>query len=209
MEEEQVDEEVEADDQEMADADPPKVDLSGEEKKQWFVKRSLPDLTAYALNATFSKFSVPEKDEYIDELRFDWQKNDKCKEYVRQWIRDRKCTTRIEDLQPSDWFATKWKDWQKTLQTWHAKQNSHKQAVSKKLADKAAKAAAREAKKKAKEEAAKKREEEAKKKAEVEAAKKAAAEAEAAKKSEEEAKKKEEALAKGEPYFEPAKETEE
>merc|ERR1712083_105682 len=189
MEEEQVDEEAEADDQEMVDADPPKVELSAEEKIQWFVKRSLPDLTAYALNTTFSKFCVPEKDESIDELRFDWQKNDKCKEYVRQWIRDRKCTTRIEDLQPSEWFTTKWKEWQKILQQWHSKQNVHKQAVTKKTADKAAKAAAREAKKKAKEEAAKKREEEAKKKAEVGAAKKAAAEAEAAKKSEEEAKK--------------------
>jgi len=73
---------------------------------------------------------------------------------LKQWVRNRKLTTRIEDLQPSDWFSSKWKEWQKTLQAWHAKQSQHKQIMAKKAAEQQAKVAAKEAKNKAKEEAA-------------------------------------------------------
>merc|ERR1712113_1211974 len=31
----------------------------------------------------------------------------------------RKMTTRVEDLQPSDWFKEKWQEWQRDLQVWH------------------------------------------------------------------------------------------
>jgi len=87
-------------------------------------------------------------------VRFDWSNGNSCQEYLKQWVRNRKLTTRIEDLQPSDWFGSKWKEWQKTLQAWHAKQSQHKQTVAKNAAEKQAKAAAKEAKTKAKEEAA-------------------------------------------------------
>merc|ERR1711920_386293 len=157
--------------------EPPKVELSNEEKKQWFRKPTSPDLTPYQLSTNFAKFSVPDKDEGFEEIKFEWYKGDRCKEYVGQWIRDRKTTTRIENIQPSDGFSTKWKDWQKLLQTWHSKQNSYKSAVAKKAADKAAKAAANEAKRKLKVAEKKRKEEEAKKKAEIEAKLKADAEA--------------------------------
>jgi len=76
-------------------------------------------------------------------------------------------TTRIEDLNPSEWFKVKWTTWQKLLQQWHSKLNVYKAAVAKKEAEKGARAA--------------------KKAAEEAAAKKAAAAAAAQKENEEKA----------------------
>merc|ERR1712032_1779487 len=102
---EEEEEEAEPEDEEMPAADPPTVELAEEEKKRWFRKSAIPDLAPYALNTSFTKFSIPEKEEGLDSVTFDWNKEDKCKEYMKQWIRERKCTTRIEDIQPSEWFA--------------------------------------------------------------------------------------------------------
>lgn len=109
---------------------------------------------------------LPDKEEGFDEIKFDWSKKQKCAEYLKAWVLEKKNTTRIEDLKPSEWFNTEWTRWQKTMQTWHSKQNEHRAAVAKKEADKAAKAAKKAAakamaeRKKAAEEAAKKRAEE-------------------------------------------------
>merc|ERR1712187_193669 len=146
--EESEEEEDEKEDEEMEDAteQPPSVELSVDEQKQWFRKGPVTDLTAYVLNTSFMKFSTPEKDEGFDEIRYEWHKNDICKGYLKQWVQDRKLTTRVEDLTPSEWFSNKWKDWQKALQTWHGKQNQYKATVAKKAQDAAAKEAKRAAK---------------------------------------------------------------
>lgn len=160
---------------EEPEEEPPKAELTAEEKKQWFRQTSVPDLSAYALGTTFMKFTIPDKEEEaFDEVRYDWAKGEKCKEYLRQWIRDRKLTIRVEDLQPSEWFNTKWKEWQKTLQVWHSKQNQYKAAMTKKAANDNAKLAAKEAKKKeaAEKAAAAAKAKEAKEKAEAEKAQK-------------------------------------
>jgi membrane protein involved in colicin uptake len=169
-------EEDEKKDEEMKNAAelPPRVELSAEEKRQAFCKKQVPDLTTYNLNTAFVKFSVPEKDEGFDDIKFEWGKADKCEDYVRTWIQDRKLTTRVEDLTPSEWAINKFKEWQKALQVWHQKQNQYKAALSKNAADKAVMEAAKAAKKAAKEKA--QQEAEAKKKAE-EAATAAKAEA--------------------------------
>lgn len=52
---------------------------------------------------------------------YDWLGKNGCDEYLTRWIRSRKATTRIEDLQPSDWFKEKWASWQKDVQVWHTK----------------------------------------------------------------------------------------
>jgi len=138
-EEEQEEEEMEVDEE------PPKVELTADERGRWFRKTPVPDMSPFALSTSFTKFSIPEQEEGFDQVRFDWVKGDKCKEYLKQWVRDRKLTTRIEDLEPSEWFNNRWKDWQKALQAWHAKQNQHKAAVAKKTAEAAAKAAKQKA----------------------------------------------------------------
>eukprot|EP00449_Zooxanthella_nutricula_P026642 CAMPEP_0198529256 /NCGR_PEP_ID=MMETSP1462-20131121/25646_1 /TAXON_ID=1333877 /ORGANISM="Brandtodinium nutriculum, Strain RCC3387" /LENGTH=808 /DNA_ID=CAMNT_0044259097 /DNA_START=1 /DNA_END=2423 /DNA_ORIENTATION=+ len=142
-EEEEEKEEEEA--EEQMDEDPPKVTLTAEEKKLVFRKIAVPDLTSYALSTSFTKFTIPDKDEGFDEVRCDWAPAAKCKEYLKQWVQDKKTTTRIEDLQPGEWFTCRWKEWQKCLSAWHAKQNAYKALVAKRIQEQAAKQAKRAA----------------------------------------------------------------
>merc|ERR1712217_223213 len=154
-EEPEEEEEAEEEDEEMPEVEPPKVKLSAEELKQYFRKNAAADLSSYQLATSFTRFSVPDKSEGLDDIRFDWQPGDKCKEYVKQWISERKMTTRIEDITPSEWFTSRWKEWQKTLQMFKGKQTAYKTAIKNKDQIKAQKAKAREARKKAREAAAK------------------------------------------------------
>lgn len=162
---------------------PPAAELTAEEKKQWFRKQAAPDLVPYVMSTSFTKFSVPTSDEGFDDINFEWYPADACQDYLKQWVRDRKLTTRVEDLQPSDWFMNKLKDWQKILQSWHQKQNQYKALVAKKAAEAASKVAAREADMKKKEAASKAIVESKTKEA---AEKRAEGDEEAAKKAEEE-----------------------
>lgn len=131
--------------EEVAEVEPPKVELTEEEKKSCFVKDPIPDMSTFVHNTNFMKFSTTEKDEGWDEIRCEWNKDDQAKEYVRAWVQDRKCSTRVEDLQPSEWFAEKYKEYQRNLQAWHSKQTQYKAALQQKAA---MKAAAKEMKKK-------------------------------------------------------------
>eukprot|EP00931_Biecheleriopsis_adriatica_P023800 TRINITY_DN1495_c0_g2_i1.p1 TRINITY_DN1495_c0_g2~~TRINITY_DN1495_c0_g2_i1.p1 ORF type:complete len:936 (-),score=282.25 TRINITY_DN1495_c0_g2_i1:58-2499(-) len=109
--------------EEPAEETPPKVELTEEERENWSKKPpgSTPDLTQLALSTAFSKFTLPEKSEGFDEVEFAWQPRAKAEQYMQSWIKERKVTIRIDDLQPSDWFRERWQKWQKDLQGWHAK----------------------------------------------------------------------------------------
>eukprot|EP00927_Polykrikos_kofoidii_P048680 TRINITY_DN42919_c0_g1_i1.p1 TRINITY_DN42919_c0_g1~~TRINITY_DN42919_c0_g1_i1.p1 ORF type:complete len:927 (+),score=183.65 TRINITY_DN42919_c0_g1_i1:88-2868(+) len=155
--EEESEEEVEMEEVEEPEGEPPKASLTPEEKLLWFRKNPTPDLTSYSMSTSFMKFALPEENEGFDEIRYDWQKAEPCREYLKKWVLERKLTTRIEELNPSDWFAGKWKDWQKVLQSWHGKQTAYKAAVAKAAEDEAAREAAKKARqalKEAKEKAA-------------------------------------------------------
>merc|ERR1719375_601319 len=121
-EEEAEEEDVKEED----DEEPPKVDLDDEEKKAQYRLSPIPDLTPAAMSLSFTKFSVPDKNEGFDDISFEWYSGTKCKEYLKQWVLDRKLTTRIEDIAPGEWFKNKWNEWQKVLQTWRAKQQAFK-----------------------------------------------------------------------------------
>jgi len=151
-ESEESEDEKEEPQAEEQDEKPPAVELTPEEKNKWFFKPTIPDLTTHALGMLLSSISLPTKDEGFDEVKFEWHKQVKAQEYMKQWVLDRKMTTRIEDLTPSEWFKGKWAKWQKLQQQWHSKLSVYKAAVAKKEAEKGAKAA-----KKAAEEAAAKR----------------------------------------------------
>merc|ERR1712139_13257 len=189
----------------------PKVKLNDEEAAMKWFPKEFPDLTPYLLSTTFTKFGVPEKEEGFDEVKCAWSKEQKTKELMKEWILQRKLTTRIEDIKPSEWFNNKWKVWQTVLQSWIAAQTEYKGRQIRKQQDKAMKtqlkmqaamkakverenkareAAEKKAKKAAEKEAKKKAKEEAKeaKRAAKEAAKKAKEEAE--QKAKEEAEKK-------------------
>eukprot|EP00931_Biecheleriopsis_adriatica_P064435 TRINITY_DN39212_c0_g1_i1.p1 TRINITY_DN39212_c0_g1~~TRINITY_DN39212_c0_g1_i1.p1 ORF type:complete len:900 (+),score=229.97 TRINITY_DN39212_c0_g1_i1:49-2700(+) len=144
-EDKEEDEDDEPEEPEPMDQDPPKVELTNEEKRVWFVKKPVGDLTLYLLNTTFKSFSMPTKEDGFDEIRYVWQPEQKAAQYMRSWVGERKQTSRVEDLVPGEWFMTKWKEWQKQVGAFHAKQNAHKASESRKIIE----ANAREAKRKA------------------------------------------------------------
>merc|ERR1712060_449363 len=98
-------------------------------------------------------------------IKFTWQKDEKSKEYLKNWIIEKKNSTRVEDLRPSDWFKQQWSAWEKSVAAWNKALTDHKKSV----AEKAVKKRRKEQAKIAAEKAA-----EAKKKAEEDKAKKAA-----------------------------------
>jgi len=171
MEVEEDAEEEEHEEPEPPEEEPPRVKLTPEEKAMKFFTSSTPDLTAYALGTSFTKFSLPAKGEGFDDIRFEWNKGTKCDEHLKSWILDKKQTSRVEDISPSAWFQTQWTQWQRVSKEWSNKLNAYKAAVSKKAADKKAKALKKEAVKKAaaiKKEAERKKKEAEKKKKEAE-----------------------------------------
>lgn len=169
-EEPEEEEPEEAEEPEPTDTEPPKVSLTAEEKAVRFFKHPVKDLTDKELALSFTKFTLPEKDEF-DEVKYSWSKEKDAATYVKSWILERKLTTRVEDISPSTWFRQKASAWESESKKWKNKQNDFKNMVAKKLQEK-------------KEKAAKKA------KAKAEAEKKAKAKAEAEKKAKEEAEKK-------------------
>jgi len=116
---------------------PPIAELTADEKKQFFRKSPYPDLTSIVFSTSFAHFSLPSDDEGFDELRQDWLKGAKCTEYFRHWMRGQKFHTRVEDLEPSEWFHKRHKDWLKLFQAWYAKQNEYRFALAQKAAENA------------------------------------------------------------------------
>merc|ERR1712217_544306 len=156
-EEPEEEEPEEPDEPEPVQQDPPTVELTDEEKEIRFFKNPIPDRTPYDLNTSFTKFSIPAADEGFDSVRFSWNKEKPAISYMKEWILERKLTTRVEDIKPSQWFKEKTVSWTAALSAWKNKQNEYKAEKSKKLAERAAKAASKAAQeKKAKLEAEKK-----------------------------------------------------
>jgi len=71
------------------------VELTEEESKMCFRKKATPDLTAKVLAAIYPKFTLPVKDEGFDEVKYTWQPEAKAKQYLTNWIQERKLTTRV------------------------------------------------------------------------------------------------------------------
>merc|ERR1711957_993314 len=109
--------EAESDDELM-----PEAELTEEEQKKWFRSKSNPDLKPQILNKFFGSFTIPEKSEGFDDIRYEWQDAAKSKKYLTSWVFDRKLTARVEDLKTGTWFKSKVEDWKKKLQDFKAKQ---------------------------------------------------------------------------------------
>jgi len=130
---------------EVDDEKPPVATLTAAEKQVRFRKQAASDLSATVISTSFNKFCLPDDTEGFDEVRYTWSSPDLCEQYLKDWVLERKLTTRIEDLNPSDWFREKWKDWQKDLQTWHLKHVEYKDPVKRQAVVAAAQAAAQAA----------------------------------------------------------------
>merc|ERR1719510_723833 len=94
------------------------VELTKEERSAWFRKPTVEDLSKKELSQTFSSFMLPSEEEGFDEVRYVWQPREACESYLEAWIRERKLTQRVEDLQPGTWFKEQWQAWSSILQEW-------------------------------------------------------------------------------------------
>eukprot|EP00425_Heterocapsa_triquetra_P011547 CAMPEP_0195136632 /NCGR_PEP_ID=MMETSP0448-20130528/154575_1 /TAXON_ID=66468 /ORGANISM="Heterocapsa triquestra, Strain CCMP 448" /LENGTH=262 /DNA_ID=CAMNT_0040174829 /DNA_START=1 /DNA_END=786 /DNA_ORIENTATION=- len=92
----------------------------------FFRQQDVKDLTSGVLSSSFGMFSMPAKDEGFDDIRYEWQKEPACKDYMKKWILEKKLTTRVEDTGPNEWFFNRHQEWQKILQEWQTKQKEFK-----------------------------------------------------------------------------------
>jgi len=141
--EEAKEEEKKEEEEEKKEENPPTVELTEEEQKMWFrpvIAGGTPDLLGPVLNQSFSQFSIPAKDEGFEVIRFEWQNDNKSREYLKDWVQERKRTSRIEDLQPGEWFEEKLKEWLKIFPELQAKQKEYKNSAAKKAKDEKKKA---------------------------------------------------------------------
>lgn len=112
--------------------------LTDEEKKLCYPPSTVHDIEPRVLNSSFVNFSLPSKSEGFDEVKYEWQKEAQAKEYLTKRVLEKKRTSRVEDLQPGEWFRTTYLAWQKTVQEWQKKQKDYvakKRASGKKKDD--------------------------------------------------------------------------
>mmetsp|Transcript_109157 Transcript_109157/g.204746 ORF Transcript_109157/g.204746 Transcript_109157/m.204746 type:complete len:858 (-) Transcript_109157:335-2908(-) len=121
--------------EEEKEEDPPIVELTDEDKKQFFLKKGVPDLAPAVLSTAFSKFATPEADEGFDEIRYEWQPAEKAKDYLKTWVQERKLTQRIDNLQPSEKSKTKIQDFKKSMTELQEKHAAHKKTPPKAAKD--------------------------------------------------------------------------
>mmetsp|Transcript_61256 Transcript_61256/g.96640 ORF Transcript_61256/g.96640 Transcript_61256/m.96640 type:complete len:656 (-) Transcript_61256:1159-3126(-) len=136
-EEEEEEEEAEEMEVDKPDPEPPTVELTAEEKTLAFRKSAIPDLTASDLNRNFAKFTLPEKSEGFDDVKYEWQPAAKATEHLTKWRQHKKITARVEELVPGEWFTKQQGEWSKFLTVMKARQNDYKSAVAAKAAAKA------------------------------------------------------------------------
>merc|ERR1719498_1049741 len=98
-------------DPEPEETEAPKVSLTAEEKAIKFFDHKLKDLTEKELALTFTRFTLPESGEF-DKVQYAWAKEKDASSYVKDWILQRKLTTRVEDIAPGAAFKERSKKWE-------------------------------------------------------------------------------------------------
>merc|ERR1719310_1586380 len=81
-----------------------KVELTEEEQKVVFRKNARTDLTAQEMATSFSKFTIPAKEEGFESISYEWANASQSAEYLKAWVLEKKLTSRVEDIKPSAWF---------------------------------------------------------------------------------------------------------
>merc|ERR1712226_128958 len=123
--------EEEGEDVEEPDEEEPVAELTAEEKTIKFAHKQVPDITQTAFNKAFSRFSLPDKGEGFDGVFFEWDKAAPAMAYFNNFLVEKKKTTRLDDLQPGEWFKEKLASWKKTSTDWLQLQKKAKAEESK------------------------------------------------------------------------------
>merc|ERR1711920_970530 len=97
------------------------VQLTDEERKLFFRKPKISDLTPMLLSTSFADFTIPEKEEGFSDVKYEWQKKSQSASFLKEWVTNMKLTTRVEELLPGAWFTKQWSAWQQQVQQWHTK----------------------------------------------------------------------------------------
>eukprot|EP00927_Polykrikos_kofoidii_P059509 TRINITY_DN5465_c0_g1_i1.p1 TRINITY_DN5465_c0_g1~~TRINITY_DN5465_c0_g1_i1.p1 ORF type:complete len:1000 (+),score=263.77 TRINITY_DN5465_c0_g1_i1:210-3002(+) len=118
--------------EEEAPAPDPVLELTDEEKMLWYRKTEVPDLGDDALGRCFAKFTLPTKAENFDEIRFEWQPEEKSVALLREFVLSQKKTQKVQDLPITDWFKDMSSKWQKTISGWKSKQKEWKDPIKRK-----------------------------------------------------------------------------
>merc|ERR1712039_1151387 len=84
------------------------VELTEEEKAVCFRKLDSPDLTEKALTASFADFSLPTTAEGFDSINFAWQQEAACASFLKDWILQKKLTSRVDNIVPGDSCKEAW-----------------------------------------------------------------------------------------------------
>merc|ERR1712139_72994 len=116
-------------DEEMEDAEEAKeeeIKLSEEELKTFFRKKPLPDLLENTISEMFANFGIPTSDESFDEIKYAWEGEHGCAEYLKKWKLERKKTLPVKDLAPSEWFQSKYSEWQRSMEDLKKRQKEFK-----------------------------------------------------------------------------------
>jgi len=136
QEEEKADEEKDADMEDVEEEEPaPVAELTPEEKKGWNrLERTTEDLDAATISAAYQSFTLPQKDEGFDEIRYLWQQAAVCEEYVQSWKKQCKQNTKNENFAVGPSFVKRTKAWQSDMQRWQKMQQEIKVKVAKEKA---------------------------------------------------------------------------
>merc|ERR1712137_901196 len=121
---EDKDENKEASDakEEEEETEPPKVELSEDEKAQAFTIFSVKDLSPQVTNQFMRQFSIPDKGEGFDRVEFEWEDDDASAVYLKTRVQEQKILARLDELQPGQWFTEKLATWKKQIEEWQTKQ---------------------------------------------------------------------------------------
>jgi len=89
------------------------------------------DLLDQVLAESFGDFSIPEKSEGFDEIKFEWQNEAKSGDYLNTWRKQKKISSRMDHLQVGEWFKTTSVAFQKQIDEWQAKQKAKPKSAAK------------------------------------------------------------------------------
>jgi len=103
------------------------IELTEEEKNLTHRKLAAKDLSEGSLAKCFGSFSLPEKAEGFDDVRYVWQNEADCVSYFEKWLMNMKRTQRAEGLEPSAWFKDQYAAWNKALNDWKKRQTEWKE----------------------------------------------------------------------------------
>jgi len=93
---------------EAAGEEPPVDDLKEPPEADFPSKMEVSDKV---LAHELKNFSLPDKAEGFDEIRYEWADEAGAKAGLLQWLREQKARRIVEGLAPGEWFDKKYKDW--------------------------------------------------------------------------------------------------